>query len=210
LATAARGPASAVLGAPRDLALGLTFVDGTGAVVRAGGRVVKNVAGFDLTRTLIGSWGALGVITSASLRLRAQPSAQEAWAIPADVASGADVQEFLRGPLAPVACERVPAPIAASLGLPAEDHVVVWLAASAVHVQASRAVLRRTGTVRELPVDVWREIRARCGPAPGPAAALTGELRALNARLRRAFDPDDVFASPAMAHLGANSLATNG
>jgi FAD/FMN-containing dehydrogenase len=210
LATAARGPASAALGAPRDLALGLTFVDGVGSVVRAGGRVVKNVAGFDLTRTLIGSWGSLGAITSASLRLRARPVAQEAWAIPMDDASANEFQAFRRGPFSPVACEHVPASVASVLGLPDGDHVVVWLAASTVHVQASRSALRSCGTVRELPVDVWRAIRERGAPESPGTPALAMELRALNERLRSAFDPDGVFASPAMSHLGAVPAGRDG
>ena len=57
----------------RDLVLGLDVVDGTGAVLRAGGRVVKNVAGFDLVRLFTGAHGSLGIITQLSLRLHARP-----------------------------------------------------------------------------------------------------------------------------------------
>jgi glycolate oxidase FAD binding subunit len=56
-------------GTPRDHVLGLTLVTGDGRTLRWGGRVVKNVAGFDMTRLSIGSWGTLGVITSVSARL---------------------------------------------------------------------------------------------------------------------------------------------
>jgi glycolate oxidase FAD binding subunit len=61
----------------RDLVLGLEAVTGTGAVMRAGGRVVKNVAGFDLVRLLTGAHGTLGVITEVSLRLHARPLVDE-------------------------------------------------------------------------------------------------------------------------------------
>lgn len=57
----------------RDLVLGLEVVDGTGEVLRAGGRVVKNVAGFDLVRLFTGAHGTLGIITQLSLRLHARP-----------------------------------------------------------------------------------------------------------------------------------------
>lgn len=57
----------------RDLVLGLEVVDGTGEVLRAGGRVVKNVAGFDLVRLFTGAHGTLGIITQVSLRLHARP-----------------------------------------------------------------------------------------------------------------------------------------
>ena len=57
----------------RDLVLGLTVVTGTGDVVRAGGKVVKNVAGFDLVRLNTGAFGTLGIITEVSVRLHAKP-----------------------------------------------------------------------------------------------------------------------------------------
>lgn len=57
----------------RDLVLGLTAVTGTGDVVRVGGKVVKNVAGFDLVRLNTGAFGTLGVITEVSIRLHAKP-----------------------------------------------------------------------------------------------------------------------------------------
>src|SRR6266540_1546106 len=65
IATASSGPLSHGYGLARDFILGIEFVTGRGDVVRAGGRVVKNVAGFDLMRLLCGSWGTLGVITEA-------------------------------------------------------------------------------------------------------------------------------------------------
>jgi glycolate oxidase FAD binding subunit len=55
-------------GAPRDLVLGLTLVTGDGRILELGGRVVKNVAGFDLVRLAVGSRGVLGVITRISIR----------------------------------------------------------------------------------------------------------------------------------------------
>lgn len=62
-------------GGPRDHVLGLTMVSGDGRVLRWGGKVVKNVAGFDLTRLMVGSWGTLGIVTSVSGRLFPLPEA---------------------------------------------------------------------------------------------------------------------------------------
>ena len=73
LATGTSGALRGGFGPVRDHVLGLTFVTGDGRIVRAGGRVVKNVAGFDLTRLVVGSFGAFGMITEAHLRLRARP-----------------------------------------------------------------------------------------------------------------------------------------
>ena len=73
LATATAGPLKPAHGAPRDQALGIDVVSGDGRVLRFGGRVVKNVAGYDIVRLLVGSHGTLGLITAAHLRLRGRP-----------------------------------------------------------------------------------------------------------------------------------------
>lgn len=75
VATGVSGPLRHAYGAPRDHVLGVTLISGDGRILRWGGRVVKNVAGFDVTRLSIGSWGALGVITSVSARLFPLPAA---------------------------------------------------------------------------------------------------------------------------------------
>ena len=81
LATASAGPLGGSIGLPRDVTVGVTFVTGEGEIVRGGGRVVKNVAGFDLVRLTIGAWGTLGVIAEATVRLRARPEADETVAL---------------------------------------------------------------------------------------------------------------------------------
>lgn len=73
LATGAAGPRRLRYGAPRDLLLGVTMVRADGMTASSGGRVVKNVAGYDLGKLLCGSYGTLGVIVSATLRLHPLP-----------------------------------------------------------------------------------------------------------------------------------------
>src|SRR5207302_1611583 len=68
LATALQGPMQ-YWAAVRDFCIGISFVTGDGKQAKAGGRVVKNVAGYDLMKLLIGSHGSLGVITSANFRV---------------------------------------------------------------------------------------------------------------------------------------------
>src|SRR5918911_1195460 len=63
------GPRRQHYGAPRDLIIGVEVALTDGRVARAGGRVVKNVAGYDLSRLLCGSFGSLGGITSATFKL---------------------------------------------------------------------------------------------------------------------------------------------
>ena len=75
VATGTAGPLRTGFGAVREHVLGATLVTGEGRIVRAGGRVVKNVAGYDLTKLVTGSFGSFGVVTSVNLRLRAVPRA---------------------------------------------------------------------------------------------------------------------------------------
>ena len=74
VATGTAGPWRHGFGPVRDQVLGCTVVTGDGRLVAAGGRVVKNVAGYDLTKLHAGGFGAFGVITELHLRLRAQPA----------------------------------------------------------------------------------------------------------------------------------------
>ena len=73
LASNASGPRRHLYGTARDLLIGLTMVLADGSVVRGGGKVVKNVAGYDLPKLAIGSFGTLGVIVEATVKLRPRP-----------------------------------------------------------------------------------------------------------------------------------------
>lgn len=75
LATADSGPLRAAFGPPRDLVLGVTVALADGTLARSGGKVVKNVAGYDLPKLFTGSFGTLGVITQATFRLHPLPGA---------------------------------------------------------------------------------------------------------------------------------------
>jgi len=75
LATAASGPLRTRFGTPRDLVIGASFVLSDGTVGRSGGKVVKNVAGFDVAKLLIGSLGTLAIVTEVAFRLHPLPAA---------------------------------------------------------------------------------------------------------------------------------------
>lgn len=70
----AAGPLRLRYGTPRDQVLGIQLVTGDGRIVNLGGKVVKNVAGYDLTRLVVGSRGALGIVTAVHLRLFPLPA----------------------------------------------------------------------------------------------------------------------------------------
>ncbi|MFI6600442.1 FAD-binding oxidoreductase [Nonomuraea sp. NPDC050536] len=78
LATATAGPRSFRYGGPRDLLIGITVVLADGTIARSGGKVVKNVAGYDLGKLFTGSYGTLGVIAEATFRLHPLP-AERVW-----------------------------------------------------------------------------------------------------------------------------------
>ena len=75
VATGTAGPRRFRYGSPRDLLIGITIVRADGVVAHSGGKVVKNVAGYDLGKLFSGSQGTLGLITEATFRLHPRPAA---------------------------------------------------------------------------------------------------------------------------------------
>ncbi|HEU5034139.1 MAG TPA: FAD-binding oxidoreductase [Mycobacteriales bacterium] len=84
VATAASGPRRLRFGTPRDLLLGVTVVLADGTVARSGGKVVKNVAGYDLGKLFAGSFGTLGVIATCTFRLHPAAAARRVVTVEAD------------------------------------------------------------------------------------------------------------------------------
>jgi glycolate oxidase FAD binding subunit len=158
VATASAGPLAAAFGTPRDQILGCELVTGTGDVVRAGGRVVKNVAGFDLVRLSTGAWGSLGVITEVSVRLRALPEVDRTLAI--DVAAD-DAWRWLReSEYTPLAAELVTGGLAGSLGAGTGAVLLLRLGGNEALVRAARGSAAALGISRDVDDTVWAALAA--------------------------------------------------
>jgi glycolate oxidase FAD binding subunit len=107
LATNASGPRRHLYGTARDLLIGVTVVTADGGVVKGGGRVVKNVAGYDLPKLFVGSYGTLGVIVEATLKLRPRPDDERLMCVGFDRLkdAGAAVRALMASDLIPNAVE---------------------------------------------------------------------------------------------------------
>lgn len=109
LAANESGPLRAGFGALRDFCIGVNFVTGDGASGRGGGRVVKNVAGYDLMKLMIGSFGTLGVIVSANFKLFPLPKQTATFISEIDSLTEAiKLRDWLlRSQLSPIAAELI-------------------------------------------------------------------------------------------------------
>ena len=193
VATATAGPYTHAMGAPRDLVLGLECVDGTGKVLRPGGKVVKNVAGFDLTRLMTGAWGSLAALTQVSLRLRALPAVDETWSVAMLGDAREAVTGLRRSNVPPIACEALEPRIATWLGLPGQEHLLVRIAGNAAYVAAARAAVQALGAAKQHETGAWTIVREAPREARAPHTELAPALRELTARVKRTFDPANIL-----------------
>ena len=173
------GPRAYRYGRPRDLVLGVTVVLADGTVANAGGKVVKNVAGYDLAKLFCGSEGRLGLIARASLRLHPRPEASRTLVI--SVSRADDVQALVR-----TLIHSTLTPSAVDLVWNEGESVLALLfeggeAATSVQVERGRALL---GGHEDR--DVWEEVAARQLGARSRGAFAAGELAAALAEVPRA------------------------
>lgn len=155
LATAAQGPLRHAFGGPRDFCLGVTFVTADGRIAKGGGRVVKNVAGYDLMKLFLGSYGTLGVIVAANFKLFPAPRQARTFlcAFPSLAQAGEFRGRLLASPLLPLCLDLV-SPLAANY-LSADFSAYAWTVA--VRASGSDAVLARYR--RELGAAATRELQ---------------------------------------------------
>lgn len=189
-------------GAVRDNVLGVDVVTGAGRVLRIGGRVVKNVAGYDLVRLFTGSRGSLGLITSVSVRLFPRPEAD------VTLCYGGRVEEIVA--LARTMCTS-PLPIAAvelEAGGESGDSVTVRLLGSAGEVEDVRSRLIETVGPRPRAVVRGDESAALHGDrgAWEQGSALVVRLAALPDRLADTFGRAAVLAGALGGEVAADAM----
>ena len=107
MATGLTGPRRLLTGGVRDLVLGATLVRADGVVARSGGKVVKNVAGYDVAKLLCGAYGTLGLVTEAAFRLHpvSPAAAYASVTVPDAAAAHATVQRVLHAQFGPSAID---------------------------------------------------------------------------------------------------------
>lgn len=105
-------------GSVRDQLLGITFVRADGQIAKAGGRVVKNVAGYDLMKLLTGSYGTLGFISQLTFRIYPLPEASGTVVLTGSAEAVSQAADILRGSaLTPVQADLLSTKLVSSLGL---------------------------------------------------------------------------------------------
>jgi len=171
LAANSSGPRRLLHGSARDFVLGMRVALADGRIIKAGGKTVKNVAGYDLCKLFIGSLGSLGVIVEATLRVVPLPERSCSLAVPFGELDGADsfASKLIRSRLLPAAVEVLDGGAAGRLcqrcGTPDADWLV--LAAfegfeEAVRRQVRDAAAGVSGAEEitgDREVSLWNEVR---------------------------------------------------
>lgn len=175
LAVGSGGPLQTRYGLPRDLVLGMTVLRADGEMVKAGGRVVKNVTGYDLHRLHTGALGSLGVIVSASFKVAPLPEATAMLALRCPDIQLAERAAFeLRDRRLPLrALSLLDASTATTVGVetraPATTVLAAFEGVPAVVARAereSRDVARRMrAAIEAVPPFTWSALRRRAALA---------------------------------------------
>ncbi|TMD15975.1 MAG: FAD-binding oxidoreductase [Chloroflexi bacterium] len=183
VAANACGPARARYGSVRDWVIGITVAYPSGAIARAGGRVVKNVAGYDLMKLHTGALGTLGVILEVNLKVQARPEQSLTLQAGFDRAeqAAACALALTRQYLQPAVAAAVDRRAGASLGLDAETPFTLALRLEGYRTEVDaaaalveEAVVSHRGRMRagERPAELWAGVRDWVAPQDPEAVVL--------------------------------------
>lgn len=153
LATADTGSWRQQYGGIRDLVLGISFVRGDGEVAKAGGRVVKNVAGYDLMKLFIGSYGTLGIISQVTFRTYPIPAACSTLVLTGEPPQIDRAMALLKNSgLTPTAADLVTASVAKKLEITAKIALLVRFQTISESITEQTSQL--TAMVADLEVEI--------------------------------------------------------
>jgi glycolate oxidase FAD binding subunit len=155
------GPRRASAGGARDFVLGACLLDASGELLQFGGQVMKNVAGFDVSRLLCGSLGILGLITQVSLKVLPRPADETTLRLKEDAAAALERFNRLRAQ---------PLPISATAWNGGVSHV--RLSGSASALRAARAALGGEAVDASTAAPSWRALRDQTDPFFAGSASL--------------------------------------
>jgi FAD/FMN-containing dehydrogenase len=158
------GPARAYVGSLRDFLLGATLIDGRGEVLHFGGEVMKNVAGYDVSRVLAGSWGILGVICEVSIKVLPRTAATATLVFACDETQALAQLEAWSAQALPLR--------ASSWG---ENRLAVRLAGAESAVRAALARLGGSVLEPETAAALWQALRDHADPFFQPTDAELAE-----------------------------------
>lgn len=150
IACAMAGPAKPYLGGTRDYILGCHILNGRGELLKFGGEVMKNVAGYDVSRLMTGAMGTLGVLMDVSIKVLPTPEQSITLAYPTDAASAIEEMQTLAGLGLPVTAS-------AYIG----DTLYTRVSGTEASITASAKKIK--GELSDQP-DLWRELREQTLP----------------------------------------------
>jgi FAD/FMN-containing dehydrogenase len=180
VATGIGGPQQFGYGRPRGSVIGMQVVLADGKTIKAGGRVVKNVAGYDLCKLFTGSYGSLGIITELNFKLRPRPASE------ATVIGTGSARAILDARLFPVALEVI------------DDLLHVRFAGNekgvAFQIEQALKLLQNAEIVMD-DAELWRKIAAARAAEVIVREEPSGTAKLLMQRIRNQLDPKNIFAA---------------
>ena len=187
VATGIGGPQQFGYGRPRGSVIGMKVVLADGSMIKAGGRVVKNVAGYDLCKLFTGSYGSLGIITELNFKLRPRP-ASEATVIATGAIDElrAGARAVLEARLFPVAVEILPGRLLVRFA-GNEKGVLFQVEQAGKLLKDAEIVMHDADLWNKIAAERVAEVRTRKDP--------TGTAKALMERIKRQLDPKNTFAA---------------
>jgi len=183
------GPRRISVGAARDFLLGVRFVDGMGQIVKNGGRVMKNVTGYDLVKLMSGAHGTLGVLSEVSLKVLPCPETEATLVLHGleDVAAISALAKALGSPFEVTAAAHDPARAQTMLRVEGFAQSVRYRIGALQKLLGGEATVEEDSAARwaawrdvadfaEPEEDVWR---VSCKPSDGPALAARSGAKAV-------------------------------